>query len=151
MIKFVRLTLCVLALALPACKEGPATVGELKNFAAVCDETNNGKRIAVTGYLQLPTTVKKRDEDVAVTLWLYETNTFKGLPIRVAVASGNTPNHLEKLPTTYSHNDMKVHLANGQVVGYGTQVKVSGTVYTPIVKQDNFKCGLTNPLFELAN
>lgn len=152
MTKYLQLTLCCLALAFISCSsDGPPTVGELKAFPTVCDKTNDGKRMAVTGYLELPSTIKKREEEVSVSLWLFEDNTYKGLPIRVAVETGDTPNHLEKLPVTYSRNDMKLHLSDGKVVGYGTKVKVSGTMYTPTVAQDNFKCGLTNPLFELAN
>jgi hypothetical protein len=52
------------------------------------------------------------------------------------------------VPSSYADDDLQVHLADGQTVGYGTRVKVSGTVYFPMVAQD-FPCGLENPLVEL--
>ncbi len=39
--------LIFVALVLAACSYGPPTVGELKDFDAVCDKANGGKRIAV--------------------------------------------------------------------------------------------------------
>jgi len=41
-------------------------------------------------------------------------------------------------------------MANGQVAGFGTKVKVSGELYYPLVGQD-FQCALSNPLVEPAN
>lgn len=132
------------------CSEGPPTVGEDKAFSEVCNEANKGKRIAVTGYVLLPKYFKKDEEKTGVTFWLYPTNEAKGLPIRLAVLLGTNPNQIEPLPAQYSEKDLKIHLANGQVVGVGTKLKVSATMYIPMVEQTEFKCGLTNPLFELA-
>src|SRR5262249_49190221 len=50
-----KLAAVILAcLALGACSYGPPTPGELKDFDAVCDKANSGKRIAVVGYLRFP-------------------------------------------------------------------------------------------------
>ena len=53
------------------------------------------------------------------------------------------------MPKEYTDKDLKVHLANGQVAGFGTKVKVSGDVYFPLVGQ-TFLCALSNPLVELS-
>jgi hypothetical protein len=47
----------------------------------------------------------------------------------------------------YTDEDLRVHLTDGQVVGYDTKVRVSGKVYYPVVDQD-FDCGLDNVLIE---
>lgn len=138
--------LALLAVLVAGCGDsGPPTVGESVAFAEVCS-SESGRRVATEGYLRLP------DEftgDQSVVLRLYETNTFESQPIGVQIRFGSEPNQIDRVPTSYSDADLQVHLANGQVAGYGTLVKVSGSVYFPVVAQD-FACGLENPLVELA-
>lgn len=62
---------------------------------------------------------------------------------------GQQANRLELPPKKYGEKDLKVRLADGEVVGAGAKVRVSGTVYFPGVAQD-FTCGLENPLVERA-
>ena len=141
----VVLTLVVL-LALTACGDEPPTAGQMTDFDAVCDKANDGKRVAVEGYLRFPSSFT---ESNSVLLRLFETDEFRGETIAVSTQFGDEPNHVEPVQDQFSHNDLKVHLSDGEVVGYGTKVKVSGKVYFPLVDQE-FDCGLENPLFEPA-
>jgi len=52
-------------------------------------------------------------------------------------------------PSRYTDADLIVHLADGQAVGIGKKVQVSGKIYYPMIAQD-FTCSLENPLIELA-
>jgi hypothetical protein len=140
----VSLVVCTFA----ACsgEKKPPTVGEAKDFAMVCDKTNEGKRVAVEGYLRLPEEVNRK---IGPVLRLYPTSEFSGKPIGVSTEIGSQPNQIGSIPKEYTDKDLKVNMANGQVVGFGTKVKVSGDVYYPMVGQE-FTCSLSNPLVELA-
>jgi hypothetical protein len=138
--------LCLVAFAFAACSQPAPTVGEDQTFATACDRANDGQRIAVQGYLRLPDSFSG---DQSVVLRLYDSAAFAGTPIGVQIRFGSQANQIEPVPTSYRDDDLQVHLADGQVVGFGTQVKVSGQVYFPVVGQD-FECGLENPLVELA-
>ena len=137
----------LIAFMLTACSKPSApTVGVDKDFASACDKANDGKRIALTGYLRLPDSFTG---DQSVVLRLYETNDFSGKPIGVQTEFGSLANQAEPITDQYSDGDLKVHLGNGQVAQFGTRVKVSGSVYFPAVAQE-FDCSLENPLVELA-
>ena len=136
----------LVAIVLTACSKGPPTPGELKDFSTVCDKANNGKRVALEGYLRFPSSFKDSN---SVVLRLYQVEDFKSPPIGVTLQMGKQPNQVEQVPKQFTDKDMKVHLADGQVIGIGTKVRVSGNVYFPIVDQE-FACALENPLVELA-
>jgi hypothetical protein len=57
---------------------------------------------------------------------------------------------VENVPASYADDDLRVHLADGQIATYGTKVRVSGKMYYPSVEQD-FVCGLENLLIEPAD
>lgn len=140
------LTVTLLTLTLAACAQATPTAGEARTFANACDKANDGKRIALTGYLRFPDSFTG---DQSVVLRLYESDAFEGTPIGVQTSFGTQPNQVETVGDQYQDTDLKVHLANGQVAPFGTPVRVSGRVYYPLVSQD-FDCGLENPLVELA-
>jgi hypothetical protein len=141
------LVFCLICLVLTACGgSAPPSEGQAQDFATACDKVNDGKRVAVVGYLRFPDSFTG---DQSVLLRLYETNDFSGTPIGVETDFGTQANQVEPVKDQYSDNDLKVHLSNGQIAQFGTQVKVSGKVYYPIVSQD-FDCGLENPLVEAA-
>jgi hypothetical protein len=135
------------AAALAACggEKKPPTVGEARDFAAVCDKANEGKRVAVTGYLRLPEEIRR---DILM-LRLYNTDDFGGKPVGVSSDFGPRPNQVEAVSKEYKDSDLKVRLADGQVAGFRTKVRVSGDVYFPLVGQE-FPCALSNPLIEWA-
>ena len=137
------------ALVFCACGGGapePPTAGDPRDFASLCDKANEGKRVAVAGYLRFP---EKFTGARSVMLRLYEGGDYAGSPVGVQAPIGNQANHAELAPKQYTDKDLKVHTSDGQVAGYGTRVRVSGKVYYPMVGQD-FKCGLENPLIESA-
>ncbi len=136
-------------LVLAACGSPAAAApseGQVKDFAAACDQANKGQRIAVTGYLRFPDSFTASD---SVVLRLYEKDDYAGQPIGVQINFGDQPNQVATVQDNYTDKDLKVHLACGQVAGYGTVVKVSGNVYYPLASQD-FQCALENPLVEAA-
>jgi len=124
----------------------PPTPGETKDFASLCDKANEGKRVAVVGFLRFP---EKFTGTSSVVLRLYERGDYAGVPIGVQTKIGNQANQVELAPKEFTDKDLKVHTSDGPVAEYGTKVKVSGKVYYPLVGQD-FKCGLENPLVESA-
>jgi hypothetical protein len=140
----------LLALAFAACggeaPPKPASAGEARDFATVCDKANDGKRVAVVGYPRFP---EKFTGTSSVVLRLYEGSDYAGAPVGVQTPIGNQANQIELPPQQYTDKDLKVHTADGQVAGYGTKVRVSGKVYFPLVGQD-FKCALENPFIESA-
>ena len=136
--------LSLMALLLGGCSTAAPTTGDLKDFSAACDKANDGKRIAIVGYLRFPESFTGSDN---VVLRMYNASDFSGSPIGVTVDFGTKANQVEPVKDQFSDNDLKVHMANGQVAGLGTKVKVSGTVYFPLVSQE-FACGLYNPLVD---
>lgn len=139
----------LVALTCTACgptEKKPATPGEVKAFASVCDKANDSKRVAVEGYLRLPEEVNRK---IGPVLRLYPTPEFSGRPIGVSTEIGSQPNQIAMIPKEFTDKDLKVNIANGQVAGFGEKVKVSGDVYYPMVGQD-FQCALSNPLVELV-
>jgi len=143
------IALCLFVFAFAACGGGekkPPTVGESKNFAEVCDKANEGKRVAVEGFLRLPAEVKV---NAGLVLRLYPTAEFAGKPVGVSTEIGSEPNRVALMPKEFTDKDLKVKTTDGQVAGFGTKVRVSGDVYFPLVGQE-FPCALSNPLVELA-
>ena len=134
----------LVTLALAACSSPAPTAGEAKTFANACDKENEGKRVALEGYLRFPTSFTGND---SVVLRLFETPDFRGKPIGVQIDFGTKPNQVEPVAKQFSDRDLTVHLANEQVAVYGAKVKVSGKVYYPLVDQE-FDCALENPLVE---
>src|SRR5262245_1355375 len=124
--------------------QGSPTAGELRDFAAIRDKANDGKRLAVEGYLRWP---KSFTGTTSAVLRLYSAADASGSPIGVQIRIGKEPNQLELPPKQYNDRDLKVHLAGGDVAGVETKVRVSGNLYFPTVSQD-FTCALENPLVE---
>ena len=146
----VRTALCFVALAVAACgstEQKPPTVGEVKDFATVCDKAHEGQRVAVVGYLRFP---EKFSGDRSVMLRIYQAADFAGQHLGVQTMIGKQPNQAEAPPRQFTDKDLKVYLTDGQAAAFGTRVKVSGDVYYPSVGQ-NFQCALSNPLVERAN
>jgi hypothetical protein len=117
-------------------------------FAAVCDAGNKGKRVAVDGYLRFPDSFSG---DLSVVLRLYQNADGSGTPIGVQTRFGELTNQVEMVSDQYTDENLKVHITNGQDVGFDTRVRVSGTMYVPGSSATvEFACGLENPLIEKA-
>ncbi len=140
------LVITVIALCISACTAATSYPGLLQDFSNVCDRPNEGQQIAVEGYLRLPDTLTDAS---GVVLRLYPDLTFKAKPIGVSMKFGNGKDEAQKITSSFRDTDLKVRLADGIVVPFGTKVRVSGRMYYPLVPQD-FNCGLENPYVEAA-
>lgn len=127
-----------------ATKQEAPTVGELRDFAAICDKANDGKRLAVEGYLRWP---QSFSGTTSAVLRLYPTADASGSPIGILIHIGQKPNHLELPPKQYTDQHLKVRTSSGEIAGVETKVRISGNVYFPKVSQD-MTCALDNPLVE---
>jgi hypothetical protein len=144
MVRRIGFVFTLFILLLTACAESAPTAGAATDFAAACDKANDGKRIAIVGTLRFP---ESYSGDLSMVLRMYASPDFSGKPVGVQTNLGTKANQVEPVPDQYTDKDLKVHLADGKVATLGTQVKVSGKVYFPLVGQD-FDCGLENPLIE---
>ena len=146
-----RFSLAVAGAVLPTlllfgCSDEPPAPAAEQPFASICTPANKGQRVAVRGYLRLP---DSNSGDFSIVLRLFETPAFTGPPIGATMRFGTEPHHLDVVPTSYTDNDLRVHLADGTIAGYGVPVRVSGTMYEPLVGQD-FACALENLYVEAA-
>jgi hypothetical protein len=143
-----RSAVVLLSLFLGACgSSGPPTRGVPVAFNSVCEKANEGKRVMVEGYLSLPHSFHA--DDITVMLRMRPSPALEDTPVGVSATLGTDANNLEKPPDHYQRSDLKLHLADGQVVGYSDKVQVSGTMYYPSsIAQVEFKCGLSNTLYE---
>ena len=163
MVRGVPLGLTVIALA--ACgSAAPGTAGATTAaattaappqkvvFATACDKANDGQPIVVEGYLRLPDSFKGSSP----VLRLIETDQewkptgYDGTIVGVSLKLGADANGIEPIPDKFTDADLKVHLADGTVVGHRTKVKVSGKVYFPLVPGTGLDCGLEYPVVEPA-
>lgn len=147
MYRTICITLCFLGAIFAACSSSTPTAAQEVDFASVCADDNKGQQVGVQGYLRLP---ESFTGDQSVVLRLYETADLTGTPIGVQIRFGSEANQVEMVPLEYSDEDLKIHLADGQIAEFGSPVKVSGKVYFPAVDQD-FDCGLENPFVEATN
>ena len=134
------------ALAIIACVPASPQPGELLGFTGACDKPNEGQLIAVEGFLRLPDSFDGMD---TVVLRLYPDAAFTGIPIGATISFGSGPNQAEPIPGSYRDADLRLHLSNGQIVPFGTKLRVSGRMYYPVLTQD-FTCGLQNLYLEEA-
>lgn len=143
----VLLALAAMALCLAACVPASAAPGTPQAFIAACDKVNEGQLIAVEGYLRLPASL---DSASTVVLRLYPDPSMQGKPVGVLMRFGDAPNQAHRISRSYRDSDLRVRLADGAVIPFGTRVRVSGRVYFPVQPQD-YDCALRNPYVEPAN
>ena len=150
----VAVALCAVGFT-TGCDEAP-TAGAPKTLATVCDRANDGKRVALDGYLSLPSSfnegVTSESAPVVIRGDVAEAGdvTFAWIPY------GSGPNSMEKVPDTYSQKDLKVYATNGGAIGYQDHVRISGKVAFASRRPYDVNspggrlldCGLNNPLIE---
>jgi hypothetical protein len=142
-----RIAVALLALVLGACESGPPTRGVPVAFNSVCEKANEGKRIMVEGYVNYPHLF--HENDVSLMLRMRPSLALQETPLGVSAKLGDQVNNVELPPEHFKQSDLKLHLADGQVVGYADKIKVSGTMYFPSsIAQVEFKCGLSDTLYE---
>jgi hypothetical protein len=153
-----RLCLVVGLLAaaiIAGCDEAP-TAGAQKTLADVCDHANDGKRVALDGYLSLPSSFTEGASSGSAPVVIRGDVPESGDVTFVWVPYGSGPNAMEKVPDTYSQRDLKVYTKEGASVGYRDKVRISGTVTFPSRRPYEVNtqggrlldCGLNNPLIE---
>jgi len=104
----------------------------------------------VEGYVDFP--VSFDTENKAVVLRVRPRLASWEYTVGATAAFGGGPNNVEMPPLHYKNRDLRLHLANGQVVTYWNKVKVSGTMfYTTGAAPGAYTCGLKNTLYELGS
>jgi hypothetical protein len=150
MLKLMRIAIVMLCCGLGACAQsGEPKRGVPVTFDAVCDKSNAGKRVMVVGFVDFP--LGFDDKDVSLTMRVRPSLASWENTIGANAKIGTAPNNVERPPQVYKNRDLKLHLADGQVVVYSTKVKVSGIVYYPSsLPRGDLKCALSETLFERA-
>jgi hypothetical protein len=144
-----RIAVMLFVLFLGACESGPPTRGVPVAFNAVCNKDNQGKRVMVEGYVNFPDSFK--ENEVSIMLRMRPGLGLEEAPLGVSAKLGNEVNSIELPPSRFNNTDLKLHLADGKVAGYADKLKVSGTMYYPSsIAHVEFKCGLSNTLYEPA-
>jgi hypothetical protein len=149
-------------------KSEPPTVGKKVSFDRTCDRSNDGKRIAVEGFLTLPETISSQDtisvlleirsvkdlnKTSRVGVWtIYGTAANQVAPVKTARRlPGSTETakiqDWEKAKSSYTHADLKAIANDGKSIGYLDRVRVSGKVGFPSNVSVS-PCVLNNPLIE---
>jgi hypothetical protein len=146
------LVLCLAGLAAITCGESaPPARGVAIRFEEACGKANEGKRVLLEGYLDFPVGgVGEKDVTVMARFRPRLASWENTIGARVAI--GKAPNHLEMPPAHYNSRDVRLHLADGGVVGYANKVKLSGTLYSVSFRSPlgpgDYTCGVTDTLFE---
>jgi hypothetical protein len=143
------------AVALAGCDQ-PPTAGAPKTLANVCDRENDGKRVALDGYLSLPSSYTESASSQSAPVVIRGALAQSGDVTFVWIPYGSGPNAMEKVPDEYSQTDLKVYATDGGAIGYKDHVRVSGTVAFPSQRPYDIDsaggklldCGLNNPLIE---
>jgi len=144
-----RIAVVLFVLFLGACESGPPTRGVPVALNSVCNKENEGKRVMVEGYVNFPHSFK--EDEVSIMLRMRPGIGLEETPLGVSAKLGNEANNIELPPTHFSNTDLKLHLADGKVAGFADKLKVSGTMYYPSsIAHVEFKCGLSNTLYEPA-
>ncbi|AKG20778.1 hypothetical protein [Calothrix sp. 336/3] len=146
---------------LPGCTSKPETPtqGKLTSFNTVCNQSNDGKRVAVEGFLTLPTLIERNSLILRLRPSQELGRKLSGRIIAnpgesetpvIGVSSnfGTGVNQTSQVQKSYTHKDLKVKTNDGKTVGYLDRVRVSGTVYHTNSSAIEFKCALSNPLIE---
>ena len=119
------LILAVVAFALTAC--AAPEPAELVDYANVCDQANDDKRISAVGYFDPGVSVYCSDSggDYRCGMDFLETlDAAEGFTADMLEGSG--PNQMSKLPDSYSNSDIKIQTNDGGTIGIGQKARISG-------------------------
>jgi hypothetical protein len=146
-----RIVILLISVLLVACgQSGPLARGVPVKFEEACNKANEGKRLMLEGYVDFPLGFDNGDKSTVMRVrpllssWEYTVG---------AVATfGHGPNNVEVPRENYKSRDLRLHLAEGQVVTYWNKVKVSGTMYFATGQRPGaYTCALKNTLYELGS
>jgi hypothetical protein len=167
--RYLFLPIVAILFTLTGCSDKPETptVGQQASFDRVCDKSNDGKRIAVEGFLKLPEKISSK-EKISLLLEIRPAKEMSPKKLGVWTRYGDKVNQLSFVQSslgfgkpdkngklsynssrvnTYTHQDLKVNTNDGKTVSYLDRVRVSGKVGFPS-KSSGYICVLNNPLFE---
>jgi hypothetical protein len=135
---------------LAGCGDGvPPGDGTVVTFDTVCDKGNEGKRVALEGFLDFPDRFNAKAATVVMKLKAAPTQTSRTIGARVKLNAGN--NALAAPPDKYNENDLRAISHDGKPAGYRTRLKITGTMtYTDSLETRAFTCHLADTRIELA-
>jgi hypothetical protein len=120
--KFTIMVLCLIAMA--ACASKP---GEPMAFPTTCNEADDGKYVAITGYLTddgsvyCSATGGRMDCNLTLT-----EKPDGGAKILASVAQGTGKSSIEDFGSSYKKSDLKIHDNSGGMVKIGDKVTLTG-------------------------
>lgn len=117
--------LLMIALLMTGCSSGPPA-STPQTFENAGTQANHDKQISLEGYPRLPSTVYVKDH---VSVELHEKADGKGKYLRFTVPVGSGKNQCEKPPKDFKQEDLKLHAADGTVVGINDKIRVSGKLF----------------------
>jgi hypothetical protein len=118
------LLLC--AFLLPACSSAPPP-GTPVTFQTIENQAHHDQQLEIEGYLRLPRMGLVTD---TMLIELHPSADEKdATKVLVSMPVGTGSNQMEKPPKDYKREDLKVHTADGTVVGPDDKVRVSGKYY----------------------
>jgi len=104
----------------------------------------------VEGYVDFP--VRFENSDKTVVLRVRPSLASWEYTVGASAAFGHGPNNVETPPDSYKNRDLRLHLADGQLVTYWNKVKVSGTMYyAPGAAPGAYTCALKDAQYALGS
>jgi hypothetical protein len=146
-----RKTILFLSILAACAQSGPPARGVPVTFESACDKANLGKRLMLEGFLDFP---EHGFDDKATEIVMRLRPRLSGWSDTVGATArlGHGANNVEMPPETYKKTDLRLHLADGQVVTYWNKVKVSGTMFYATGQAPGaYTCAIGNTLFELGS
>lgn len=95
------------------------------NFTQAADHANDGKNVSIIGYLALPNNSYTTGSSGQLE-FIERPNDISGLDFILSVTIGSGNNTMKALPDKYTTNDVKVKGKNGEKIGIGDRVKITG-------------------------
>jgi hypothetical protein len=141
--------ICALAVSAGCNSDTPTAQGVLVTFDTVCDTSNEGKRVALEGFLNFPSKFNAKAPSIVMRLQGAPTRTSKVIGASFSLNAGS--NTIIAPPDKYNENDLKAITHDGKSADYTTRVKVTGVVsYSNSLDSLAFKCLITNTRLEIA-
>jgi hypothetical protein len=123
-------------LAMVSC--GPPEPGTPVTFDTACDLANDGKRVSLEGYPQLPTFLMVGDDFRAD---FYPEPGAQGESIGVYFTVGTGANQAEDIPEDFTDADLKIHTKDNAIVSVDDHIRVHGKM-SVAGEGDTFVCFL---------
>ncbi len=117
--------LLTIALLATGCSSAPPPATPM-TYDTADVQANHDRQISLEGYARLPGMGVVSD---IIGLDLYEKPDGKGKKMGLSVPVGSGKNQCEKPPKQYKAEDLKLHTADGTVVGPNDRIRVSGKLY----------------------